>query len=203
MPVSDFGVIQRHIDCIPEDKLMTLKPEDVYLDIKTALYNIMTNEDESAALPSKMDVLIQKVPSYFSLRKTKANFVKEYTYAKDEKEPRWAKRKLAKERERTYIHAQHLGNALTMKGLLEFRDHYIDDKTTSILEEGPQTQVVTPAREDTTISITPTSETATNTIVVKKNCTLVYNITSCGILMLLSNINILQSLLTVLIYKVD
>lgn len=57
---------------------------------------------------------------------------------------------LPKESERTYIQAQHLENALTMKSLKEFKDQYIDEKATLILEEGLRTRALAPAQEDTT-----------------------------------------------------
>lgn len=74
MPVSEFGIIQRHINCTPIHELLTTKPEEVNGDVKDALYNVMNNKDDkSVALPLNMQPFIQRVYSYFTLRKTEAN----------------------------------------------------------------------------------------------------------------------------------
>ncbi|KAG2206414.1 hypothetical protein INT46_006964 [Mucor plumbeus] len=171
MPVSSFGDLQYHVDCIPEDELMKDNPEEIYSYIKAALYTIMDSKDQSVALPSNIDIFIQKVYSYFSLRKTKDSFIKEYKRRMDENEPRVSKRKIAKERQEAYEKAQRLGNALTMRGLNEFQDQYIDGATDSTAEEEAAKQV-SGTTEDKATQISTTVETATYTTPTKKVCAL-------------------------------
>ncbi|GAA5809218.1 hypothetical protein MFLAVUS_002623 [Mucor flavus] len=88
----------------------------------------------------------------------------------DENEPRVNKRKIAKEQQEAYEKAQRLGNALTMRGLNEFQNQYIDGATSSAAEEEATTQVSgTTEDEATQIS---TVETTTCTTPTKKTCTL-------------------------------
>ncbi|CEP19541.1 hypothetical protein [Parasitella parasitica] len=126
----------------------------------------MDNKGQSVALPSKINMFIQRVYSYFSLRKTRDQFIKEYKRTMDENEPRVNKRKIAKERQEAYEKAQRLGNALTMRGLNEFQNQYIDGATSSAAEEEATTQVSgTTEDEATQIS---TVETTTCTTPTKK-----------------------------------
>lgn len=84
----------------------------------------------------------------------------------DENEPRVNKRKIAKEQQEAYEKAQRLGNALTMRGLNEFQNQYIDGATSSAAEEEATTQVSgTTEDEATQIS---TVETTTCTTPTKK-----------------------------------
>lgn len=164
MPVSRFCDLQYHIDCIPEEELIKDNPEEIYSYIKAALYNIMDNKDQSVALPSKINMFIQRVYSYFSLRKTRDQFIKDFKRTIDEIQPRVNKRKIAKERQEAYEKAQRLGNALTIRGLNEFQNEYIDDATSSAAEEEATTQVSgTTEKEATPVSTVETTTCTTPT----------------------------------------
>lgn len=53
-------------------------PEEIYSYIKTALYNIMNSKDQSVALPSNINIFIQKYVAISHFEKTKDRFIKEY-----------------------------------------------------------------------------------------------------------------------------
>ncbi|RCI04038.1 hypothetical protein CU098_009840 [Rhizopus stolonifer] len=151
MPVRSFGDLQHRIDCITENELMKGNPEEIYNDIKSAIYKIMNNKDQ------------WRVCDYFSFRKTKDSFIKEYKRTMDENEPRVNKRKITKEREEAYENAQRLGNALTMRGLSEFQDQCIGSTT----KEEAATQVSTTTRDEAT-QASITVKTSTYTTPTKK-----------------------------------
>jgi hypothetical protein len=77
MPVSSFGDTWSHIDNLPEDELLKLNAEDVYEDIKSALYKIMSNNTQSIELPQILKPFIQQTYSYVSSKKGKTKFIKE------------------------------------------------------------------------------------------------------------------------------
>ncbi|KAL9540857.1 hypothetical protein MBANPS3_009446 [Mucor bainieri] len=128
MPVSEFGNIQRHIECIPEYELMTKKPEDVYRDIKDALY--------------KGVFLLHAAKNRNQLHQGV------HSCQGRERAPLGPEENIER-RQQAYAQAQHLGNALTMKGLVEFKDQYI---TASTLAEGSRTPILTSTETDTSIS---------------------------------------------------
>ncbi|KAG1161702.1 hypothetical protein G6F36_013920 [Rhizopus arrhizus] len=167
MPVSSFGDLQYHIDCIPENELMKSIPEEIYSKIKAALYKIMNSTDQSIALPSDINIFIQKVYNYFSFRKTKGSFIQEYKRTMVENEPRVNKRKIAKERQEAYEKTQRLGSALTMRDLNEFQDQYIDGATGSIAEEETTTEVSGTTKDEAN-QISTTVETTANITPTKK-----------------------------------
>lgn len=89
---------------------MTMKPEDVYLDIKTVLYNIMTKKDELAALPLKDGCIYSK--SAFVLftlkkkkKKKKSSLSRNLLMSRTRTSPDGTQRKLAK-RKRTNIYTR-------------------------------------------------------------------------------------------------
>ncbi|KAI7852546.1 hypothetical protein BDC45DRAFT_512882 [Circinella umbellata] len=139
----------------------------------------MNNKSQSVALPSKVNMLIKKLVDenilyvgvieskilYFSLRKTRDQFIKKCKRTMDENEPRVNKRKIAKERRDAYEKAQRLGNALTVRGLNEFQNQYIDGETSSAAEEATTQVSETTEDESTQIS---TLETTTFTTPTKK-----------------------------------
>ena len=139
----------------------------------------MNNKGQSVALPSKVNMLIKKLVDenilyvgvieskilYFSLRKTRDQFIKKCKRTMGENEPRVNKRKIAKERRDAYEKTQRLGNALTVRGLNEFQNQYIDGPTSSAAE-GATTQV-SGTTEDETTQIS-TLETTTCTTPTKK-----------------------------------
>lgn len=55
-----------------------LNLEDVYEDIKSALYKIMANNKQSIELPAATKPFIQQTYNYFSSKKGKDKFIKDY-----------------------------------------------------------------------------------------------------------------------------
>lgn len=124
MPVSSFGDFTSHISNLPEDKLLELNSQNVYEDIKSALYKIMTNKIQSLEIPAVMKPFIQQTYNYFSSKKGKDRFMKEYKLEVESKEPRIRQRKIAQAQKDTYQKAQFLGINLTNRGLEEFAQEY-------------------------------------------------------------------------------
>ncbi|OBZ84462.1 hypothetical protein A0J61_07484 [Choanephora cucurbitarum] len=131
MPVSSFGDFASHLNNLPEDKLLELNSEDVYVDIKSALYKIMTNTKQFIEIPAAIKPFVQQTYNYFSSKKAKDRFMKEYKLEVESKEPRIRQRKIAQARKNTYQKAQFLGIDLTNKGLDEFAQEYSNASETT------------------------------------------------------------------------
>jgi hypothetical protein len=77
---------------------LELSLEDVYEDIKSALYKIMTNNKQSIELPATTKLFIQQTYNHFSSKKGKDKFTKDYKLEVETKEPR-IQRRVAQARE--------------------------------------------------------------------------------------------------------
>jgi len=76
-----------------------LNLEDVYEDIKSVLYKIMANNKQSIEFPVATKSFIQQTYTYFSSKKGKDKFIKDYIYLRlNQKEPR-IQRRVAQARE--------------------------------------------------------------------------------------------------------
>lgn len=78
--------------------MYVLNLEDVYEDIKSALYKIMANNKQSIELPAATKPFIQQTYNYFSSKKRKDKFIKGYKLEVESKEPR-IQRRVAQARE--------------------------------------------------------------------------------------------------------
>ena len=138
MPVSSFGDFTSHINNLPEDKLLESNPEDVYEDIKSALYEIMTNNKQSIEIPAMIKPFIQQTYNYFSSKKGKNRFIKEYKLEIESKEPRIRQRKVAQARKDTYQRARFLGINLTNKSLEDFAQEYNSNTSDPTSHQSPE-----------------------------------------------------------------
>lgn len=125
-PVSTFADMNSMIDGLPEDVLLAQDPQNVYNDIKTALFNLI-NVDGSIVLSIDIKEFIRKTYDHFSKRKTKAKFLKASNNEVEANQPRVNARKVAQELNDTYLQAQLLGATFTRQGLDEFEQEYTNN----------------------------------------------------------------------------
>ncbi|KAI9262807.1 hypothetical protein EDC94DRAFT_584234 [Helicostylum pulchrum] len=153
-PVSTFTDMNSMIDGLPEDVLLTEDPQNVYNVIKTALFTLV-NLDGTIVLPVNIKKFIRKVYGHFSRRKTKAKFLKAFNNEVEANQSRVNARKVAQERNNTYLQAQLLGVTFTRQGLDEFEQEY----TNNINPHSPQAST---SHHSPQASTTPDSPDTTN-----------------------------------------
>lgn len=117
-------------------------------------------------LPVNIKEFIRKVYGYFSKRKTKAKFLKAFNDEVEANQPRVNARKVAQERNNTYLQAQLLGVTFTRQGLDEFEQEYTNNinphsPQASTSQHSPQTSA-TPNSPDATSYHSPQASTSQN-----------------------------------------